>query len=339
MNINYLSVLPKVDQNYAKNYTLIDISQESIKSVIEDKINFNNADKNYDDFLTYEELVNIKLSVNFNPKKDKFELIRGIDLLNNESIENIFSQKGISFYTLEEELKKLDKNNDGAIGSNEVEQDLSQLAIKQERAYRAYKLNDIKEIEGEEIQSQSDKKQIAALEKQIQSLKRMLSELETQKASEPVNIDTVIQEDMSKHTTESISNQLNIKELEAKYGAENVHKVVNAVERANINPGNIDSVADTIISQTNTDISNEDIVNLAQGMEAVSMSEISIKENQELSAVEQFSPAATPINIDKRNVDFTISGIKQKIADLEGMKDKIIQKTADSKLKKLNMMT
>lgn len=339
MNINYLTVLPKVDQNYTKNYTLMDISQENIKSVIEDKINFSSSDKNHDDFLTYEELSNIKLSVNFNPKKDKFELRRGIDLLSNESIENIFYQKGISFYTLEEELKKLDKNNNGTIDSNEVEQDFSQLAIKQERAYRAYKLNNIKEKEGEEAQNESAKKQIAALEKQIQSLKRMLSELETQKVSKPLNSNVLSQKNAVKHTTEGINNQLNIKELEATYGIQNVEEVVNVLERVSRNSGNIDNIADTVIAQTNTDISREAIVNLAQGAQAVAMSEIAVKEAQDLSAVEQFSPAATPINIDKKNIDFTISGIKQKIADMEGMKDKIMQKTADSKLKKLDITT
>ncbi len=337
MNFNYLTVLPRVDQNYTKNYTLIDSSQKGIKAVVEDKINFKNADKNHDDFLTYKELADIKLSVNFNVKKDKFELIRGIGLLDDKSIKNIFSQKGISFYTLEEELKKLDKNKDGKIDSNEVEQDFSQSAVKQERAYRAYKLNDIRETEGEEAQSQSDKKHIAALEKQIQSLKKMLSELETQKTSTPISSNSATQEDISSHATKSINNQLNIKELEAKYGSENIEKIVNIIERVNINSTNINNVADTIIAQI-PEMSKEDIVNLVQGMEAVAIGEISVKEAQELSAIELFSPAATPINIDKKNIDFTIGGIKQKIADLEGMKDKIMQKMMDAQLKKLDTM-
>jgi|GEM_PF-6854440 len=331
MNFNYLTVLPRIDQNYSKDYTLIDSSQKGMGAVVEDKINFNNADKNHDDFLTYEELADIKLSVNFNVKKDKFELIRGVDLLDNESIKNIFSQKGISFYTLEEELKKLDRDKDGKIDSDEVEQNLSQLALKQEKAYLAYKLNDVRETEGEETQSQNDKKQIAALEKQIQSLKKMISELETQKASTPISSNTATQEDISSHETESISNQLNIKELEAKYGSENIEKAVNTIERAN----NINNVADTIIAQI-PDMSKEDIVNLAQGMEAIAMGEISVQAAQELSAIEQFSPAASPINIDKKNIDFSIGSVKQKIADLEGMKDKIMQKMMDSQLKKID---
>ena len=331
MNFNYLTVLPRIDQNYTKDYTLIDSSQKGMGAVIEDKINFNNADKNHNDFLTYEELADIKLSVNFNVKKDKFELIRGVDLLDNESIKNIFSQKGISFYTLEEELKKLDRDKDGKIDSNEVEQNLSRLALKQEKAYRAYKLNDVRETESQETQSQNDKKQIAALEKQIQSLKKMISELETQKASTPISSNTATQEDRSSHATESINNQLNIKELEAKYGSENIEKTVNTIERAH----NINNVADTIIAKV-PDISKEDIVNLAQGMEAIAMSEISVQMAQELSAIEQFSPAASPINIDKKNIDFSIGSVKQKIADLEGMKDKIMQKMMDSQLKKID---
>lgn len=336
MNINYLAVLPKVNQEHAKEYTLIDISKESIKSVIEDKINFSNADENYDDFLTYEELANIKLSVNFNPKKDNFELTRGVSLLDNKSIENIFSQNDISFYTLEEELKKLDRNKDGKIDSSEVEQDLSQLAIKQERADRAYKLNDIKERGGEQSQNESDKKQIASLEKQIQSLKRVLSQLEMQKASKPQSGNTSNQ-DMSEHASQSIENSANIKELEAKYGSQEVDNVVNALERTTVNLGNVDVVAQNIIMQTNTDISKEEIVTIAQGMEDIAMSEISVKEAQDLSAIEQFSPASTPVSIDSKNIEFTMSNISQKINDLEGMKDKIVQKIMDNQLKKLNL--
>jgi hypothetical protein len=95
---------------------------------------------------------------------------------------------------------------------------------------------------------------------------------------------------------------------------------------------------DSIIIQTDTKMSKEDIVKMSQGMEAVTMSEASVKEAQDLSAIEQFSPASTPINIDKKNIDFTIGGIQQKIADVEGMKDKIVQKMIDSKLKKLDFM-
>lgn len=336
MNINYLAVLPKVTQEHVKEYTLVDISKESIKSVIEDKINFSNADENYDDFLTYEELANIKLSVNFNTKKDNFELTRGVGLLDNESIENIFSQKGISFYTLEEELKKLDGNKDGKIDSSEVEQDLSQLAKRQERADRAYRLNDIKERSGEQSQNESDKKQIAALEKQIQSLKRVLSQLEMQKASKPQSGNTSNQ-DMSEHASQSIENKANIKELEAKYGNEEVDNVVNALERATVNSGNVDVVAQSVIAQTNTDISKEEIVTISQGMEAVTMSEISVKEAQDLSAIEQFSPASTPVSIDSKNIEFTMNSIAQKINDLEGMKDKMVQKMMDTQLKKLNL--
>lgn len=336
MNINYLAVLPKVNQEHVKEYTLIDISKESIKSVIEDKINFSNADENYDNFLTYEELANIKLSVNFNTKKDEFELVRGVNLLDYESIETVFSQKGISFYTLEEELKKLDRNKDGKIDSNEVEQDLSQLAIKQERAERAYRLNDIKERGGEQSQNESDKKQIAALEKQIQSLKRVLSQLEMQKASKPQSSNTSSQ-DISEHASQSIENSANIKELEAKYGNEEVDNVVNALERTTVNPGNADVVVQSVIAQTNTDISKEEIVSISQGMEAVAMSEISVKEAQDLSAIEQFSPASTPVSIDSKNIEFTTSSISQKINDLEGMKDKIVQKMMDNQLKKLDL--
>ena len=334
MNINYLSVLPKVDQNYTKSYVLIDSSQESMRTVIEDKINFNNADKNCDAFLSYEELSDIKLSVNFDVKKDMFKLTRGLNLLDNRTIQNIYFQQGLSLDLLEEELKKLDKNSDGKIDSNEVEQDLSELARTEKMAYRAYKLNDIKEKDGEQSQNESDNKQIAALEKQIQSLKNMLSNLQTQKASQPPSSSTASSEEASEHVSESIDNKLNMKELETKYGTEDVNKVVEAVERTTYVMPNIDS----IIIQTDSKMSKEDIANLSQGMETVAMSEVSIKGAQDLSAIEQFSPASTPINIDKKNIDFTIGGIQQKIADVEGMKDKIIQKMIDSKLKKLDFM-
>ncbi len=334
MNINYLSVLPKVDQDYVKSYVLVDGSKESIGTVIEDKINFSTADKDGDAFLTYEELSNVKLSVDFNAKKDMFQLVRGLNLLDNKTIQNIYFQQGLSLDVLEEELKKLDKNNDKKINSDEVERDLSQLVRTEKMAYRAYKLNDIKEKDGEQSQNESDNKQIAALEKQIQSLKNMLSNLQTQKASQPPSSSTASSKEASEHVSESINNKLNMKELETKYGTEDVDKVVNAVERTIDVTHNIDS----IIIQTDTNMSKEDIVNLSQGMEAVAMSEASIKGAQDLSAIEQFSPASTPINIDKKNIDFTIGGIQQKIADVEGMKDKIIQKMIDSKLKKLDFM-
>ena len=334
MNINYLSVLPKVDQDYVKSYVLVDGSKESIGTVIEDKINFSTADKDGDAFLTYEELSNVKLSVDFNAKKDMFQLVRGLNLLDNKTIQNIYFQQGLSLDVLEEELKKLDKNNDKKINSDEVERDLSQLVRTEKMAYRAYKLNDIKEKDGEQSQNESDNKQIAALEKQIQSLKNMLSNLQTQKASQPPSSSTASSKEASEHVSESINNKLNMKELETKYGTEDVDKVVNAVERTIDVTHNIDS----IIIQTDTNMSKEDIVNLSQGMEAVAMSEASIQGAQDLSAIEQFSPASTPINIDKKNIDFTIGGIQQKIADVEGMKDKIIQKMMDSKLKKLDFM-
>ncbi len=334
MNINYLSVLAKVDQNYTKSYVLVDSSQESIKTVIEDKINFNNADKDHDAFLTYEELSDIQLSVHFDVKKDMFELTRGLNLLDNRTIHDIYFQQGISLDMLEEELKKLDKNNDGKIDSSEVEQDLSQLAKTEKMAYQAYKLNDIREKEGEHSQNESDNKQIAALEKQIQSLKNMLSNLQTQKASQPPSSSAVSSKEANEYVSESIDNILNMKELETKYGTEDVDKVVNAVERTIDVTHNIDS----IIIQTDTNMSKEDIVNLSQGMEAVAMSEESIKGAQDLSAIEQFSPASTPINIDKKNIDFTIGSIQQKIADIGGMKDKIIQRIMDSKLKKLDFI-
>jgi len=68
MNINYLSVLPKVQQLEEKNYTILEDKGDNFKSAILDTLNFNNSDRNGDDFLTYDELIDIKLAINFNPK-------------------------------------------------------------------------------------------------------------------------------------------------------------------------------------------------------------------------------------------------------------------------------
>ena len=171
MNISYLAALPKTNEHHTKNYVLIDYSQDGIKKVIEDTIDFNRADVNSDDFLTYEELPDIKLSVYFHLKKDRFELVRGLSLLDSGSIQNIFHKKGISFDALEAELKKLDKNNDSKIDSNEVAQDITQLAKVKQKAYREYKLGVISHKENEQTEIEGSHNQIAALEKQIMSLK------------------------------------------------------------------------------------------------------------------------------------------------------------------------
>ena len=58
----------------------------------------------------------------------------------------------------------------------------------------------------------------------------------------------------------------------------------------------------------------------------------------DMSAIEQLSPANTPLDLDSKNIDFSINQIKEKINDLEGMKSKIINEDMDKEVKKLDIL-
>jgi hypothetical protein len=339
MKIDYLKVLPSLnnyrDANEAK-HLIIDIDKESKNGSLLDTINFNNADSNYDDLLTYEELKNIKLSVDYDVKKDSFKLVRGLGLLDKTDQQSIVLNNKITFKELKEAIEKLDKNNDSKIESNEIESDLNQFSLEKKRSVRIYKLNEIRDNDSSQKEDESMTKQIQALDKQIESLKKTLQKLTTQKASQSstANAPDNNSNEALKYMAKSIDKYTDTEALESKYSKEDVSNVINEVKRVK----NVENNIDAIKIATDTQLSSDEIVSLSDNISSVDISQADIEQTRDMSALQSFSPAATPVNIDKKNIDFTIDSIKQKIADLEDAKSEISQKMMEKQFNKLDIL-
>jgi len=332
MNINYLSVLPKVQQYEEKNYTILEDKGDGFKSSILDTINFNNADRDGDKFLTYDELIDIKLALAFDAKKDKFELTKGINFISKDAVDGIFTNSGISLESLQDELKNLDKNNDKKIKADEIASlDTSALVKKTKRNFRIYKLQEVKNISNEKIETSSKNKKIASLDKQIKNLEKMLKNLTSQKSQEPIKVST---KEVENHTSATVENIVKVDELKSKYGDKEVSKLINVIKNIPQVENNIQS----IISKTDTKVSKEEILDLSASMDMVTDTKIAVSEMSDMSAIEQLSPANTPLDLDSKNIDFSINQIKEKINDLEGMKSKIINEDMDKEVKKLDIL-
>lgn len=334
MNINYLSVLPKVQQLQEKNYTILEDKGDGFKSAIIDTVKFDNADRNGDDFLNYDELAEIKLALLFDAKKDKFELAKGINFISQDAIDEILANDGLSLNSLQNELKNLDKNNDKKIKSDEIKSlNTSELIRNNQRDLRIYKLQEIKESSNQEITKTSENKKIAALDKQIKNLQKMLESLTSQKMQEPVT-QNVSTKEAQNHSSKSIEHSVNVDELKSKYGEEDVNSLIQVIKSTPKVATNIDG----IISKTDTKVPVEDILDLSAGMDMLVDTEIAVSEMMDMAGVEQLSPANTPLNLDKKKIDFSINQIKAKIADLEGMKSKILDSRIEEEGKKLSML-
>ncbi len=331
MNINYLSALYRVEPYQEKNYTILEDKGDGFSSVIKDTIHFNSADRNGDDFLTYSELADIDLALAFNAKDDKYELTKGINFISKDAVDGIFKNSGISLEDLQNELKNLDKNNDKKITSDEiVSLDTKKLEKDNTIAYNQYKLQKVEEVSSEKVQSTEEDKRIAELDKQINNLKSMLNSLSSQKNQEPIKIDT---QDATDFNLKSVQNILKTDDLKTKYGSKDVDNVVQTIKHIPKVEGNVDS----IILKTGTKMSEDEILELSDNIDLVMDSELAISNMEDMAGIEQFSPANTPLFLDKENIDFSIDQIKLKINDLEDMKSKILTQKMDRATKKLDI--
>jgi len=64
-------------------------------------------------------------------------------------------------------------------------------------------------------------------------------------------------------------------------------------------------------------------------MQNSTLNKIAVTETRDTNAIAQLSPASTPVNIDTKNIDLSISNIEEIILDLEGMKGEILEKQAE----------
>ncbi|MEO1954913.1 MAG: hypothetical protein ABGW74_09445 [Campylobacterales bacterium] len=84
-------------------------------------------------------------------------------------------------------------------------------------------------------------------------------------------------------------------------------------------------------------MSEDEILELSDNIDLVMDSELAISNMEDMAGIEQFSPANTPLFLDKENIDFSIDQIKLKINDLEDMKSKILTQKMDRATKKLDI--
>ena len=322
MDVRYLSVLTTVNAGSQSNYTVAKNQNDNFKSFIMDEVNFKNADSNSDDFLSYSELANIKLSPSYNAQNNRFGLQKGFDLLTNNTIKKIFDNSGLSLKLLEENLKELDKNRDNKITSNEINPELTKIVDAQKRDYRAFKMQKLtkKITTGQEQSIQN--KEIAALNKQIASLKKMLHSLKTQEVSQPT---TVGKNDTKDISATGIAKKLAVDGLNNKYGKKDTSKLINTISRT---PHATKHIA-SVMYRSGTKASEKEVTALAGLMESSAMDKIAVKEMSDMNAIEQFSPANTPLVLDSKNIDVSISSIETKIQALEGMKDEILTKATE----------
>jgi len=321
MDVRYLSVLTTVNTGSKTDYTVVKHQDDNFKSFIMDKVNFKNADSNSDDFLSYGELSAIKLSPTYNVQHNLFKLKKGFDLLTNNTINKIFDNSGLSLKLLEENLKELDKNRDNKITTNEINPEITKMIDAQKRDYRAFKIQNLTKKTTARQEQSIQNKEITALNKQIASLKKMLHSLKTQKTTEP----SVGKNDVKDISARSIDKKLAIDGLNNKYGEKDTSKLISTISRT---PHATKHIA-SVIYRSGTKASEKEVKALAGLMENSVMDKIAVKEMSDMNAIEQLSPANTPVVIDSKNIDLSIANIENKIQDLEGMKDEILTKAAE----------
>jgi len=157
----------------------------------------------------------------------------------------------------------------------------------------------------------------------------MLNSLSSQKNQEPIKIDT---QDATDFNLKSVQNILKTDDLKTKYGSKDVDNVIKVIKNTPKVEGNVDS----IILKTGTKMSEDEILELSDNIDLVMDSELAISNMEDMAGIEQFSPANTPLFLDKENIDFSIDQIKLKINDLEDMKSKILTQKMDRATKKLD---
>ncbi len=322
MDIRYLSVLTTVNNGKKSDYTIVKNQNDNFKSFIMDKTNFKNADSNNDNFLSYNELSKIKLSPTYNVQNNHFKLKKGFDLLTNNTIKKIVDNAGLSLKLLEENFKELDKNRDNKITSNEINPELTKMIDAQKRDYRAFKMQRLtKEITTGKEQSNQNK-EIEALNKQIASLKKMLHSFKTQQVTQST---TVTKNDVKGMSVTAIDKKLAIDELKNKYGEEDTSKLISTISRT---PHATKHIA-SVMYRSGTKASEKEVTALTGLMASSVMNKIAVKEMRDMNAIEQFSPANTPVVVDTKNINSSMSNIEEKIQDLEGMKSKILEKAVE----------
>ncbi len=252
--------------------------------------------------------------------------------MSENGINTILKDSGISLDSLQNELKNLDKNNNNKIESDEITSlNTVELIKKNKRDFRKYKLQEVKKISNEEIETTAKNKRIASLDKQIKSLKNMLKNLTSQKSQEPIKVST---KEAQNHLSASVDNIAKIDELKSKYGDKDVSNLINTIKHTPKITDNVDS----IILKTDTKVSKEEILDLSADMDIAVDTKIAVSEMSDMAAVEQLSPANTPLDLDAKNIDFSLNQIKTKINDLEGMKSKIINEDIEKETKKLDAL-
>jgi len=321
---SYLSLLTTVNAGRKTDYTVVKSQNDNFKSFIIDEVNFKNADSNHNEFLTYSELSNVKLSPVYNVQKNLFELQKGFDLLSNNSIKKILDTSGLSLELLEENFTELDKNRDGQITSNEINPELTKIVDTQKRDYRAFKMENLNKKISAKTQNINDAKQIEALNKQIESLKKMLQAFKSQKATTPTET-PISKNNATDMSTTAINKKLAIDGLKNKYGEKDTNKLISTISRT---PDASQHIA-SVMYQSGTKASEKEVTELAALMKSSVLDKIAVEETSDMNAIEQLSPANTPVVIDSKNIDLTISNIETKIQDLEGMKGKILDKEAE----------
>ena len=160
----------------------------------------------------------------------------------------------------------------------------------------------------------------------------MLNSLSSQKNQEPIKADIDTQ-DATDFNLKSVQNILKTDDLKTKYGSKDVDNVIKVIKNTPKVEGNVDS----IILKTGTKMSEDEILELSDNIDLVMDSELAISNMEDMAGIEQFSPANTPLFLDKENIDFSIDQIKLKINDLEDMKSKILTQKMDRATKKLDI--
>jgi ribosomal protein L29 len=322
MDISYLSVLTTVNANAKTDYTVVKSQNDNFKSFIMDEANFKNADSNSDNFLSYSELSDIKLSPTYDVQNNLFKLKQGFDLLTNNTIKKILDNSGLSLKLLEENFKELDKNKDNKITSNEINPELTKMVDTQKRDYRAFKMQKLTQKINTNKEQASQNKEIEALDKQIASLKKMLHSLKSQNAETPA---TPNKNDAKNIATTGIGKKLAIDGLKAKYGEKDTNKLISTI----LKTPNATKHISSVMYQSGTKATEKEVAAVAGLIQDTALNKVAVKEMSDMNAIEQLSPANTPVVIVEDNLDLTISNIEDKIQDLEGMKDKILTKATE----------
>jgi len=322
MNVSYLSVLTTVNAGSKSDYTVVKGKDDNFKSFIMDEVNFKNADSNSDDFLSYSELSKIKLSPTYDVQNNLFKLKKGFDLLTNNTIKKILDNSGLSLKLLEENFKELDKNRDNKITTNEINPKLTKMVNAKKSDYRVFKMQKLtKKIDTNQEQANQNK-EIGALDKQIASLKKMLYSLKSQNAATPA---TINKNDTKNIATTGIGKKLAIDGLKAKYGEKDTSKLISTI----LKTPNASKHISSVMYQSGTKATEKEVAAVAGLIQDTALNKVAVKEMSDMNAIEQFSPASTPVVIDAKSIDLTISNIEDKIQDLEEMKDEILTKSAE----------